>query len=72
MDMEKSSEKRLEQTEKLEAEIKRSLNVVEMKKAHCQIEDVEKNRKKPAILSIIERIDATAELLSNIYKILTL
>lgn len=68
MNMEKSTDKRLEQAEKLEAEIKRSLDVVEMKKAHCQIEEVDKNRKKPSILSIIERIDLNCDINRFIYK----
>lgn len=66
--MEKSIDKRIEDTAKLQAEIARSLSVVEMKKVHCQIEEVEKNRKKPAILSIIERIDFTRRLCASVEK----
>lgn len=55
--MEKSKDKRLEEKEKTEAEIERSMSVVREKQAHMQIEEVERIRKKPAILSIIERID---------------
>ena len=54
---EKTTKDRLKETEKLEAEIKRSLSVVGVKEAHKKIEDIEKLRKKSAILSIIERID---------------
>lgn len=65
--MEKSTDKRIEQAEKLEAEIKRSLNVVEMKKAHIQIEEVEKNRKKSSILSIMDRIDLCVGVMDSVY-----
>jgi hypothetical protein len=74
--MSKDKDKRLEEKEKLEAEIERSLSVVNMKKAHMKIEKIEKTRKKSSILSIIERIDnnindsetwieATAKLISS-------
>jgi hypothetical protein len=53
----KGIDKRLKQKEVLEAEIERSMSVVREKQAHMQIEEVEKIRKKPAILSIIDRID---------------
>jgi len=55
--MSKTKDKRLEEKEKLDAEIARSLSVVNMKKTHMQIEEIEKTRKKSSITSIIERID---------------
>jgi hypothetical protein len=51
-----SEDKHLEEREKLEAEIERSLSVVKMKEAHKQIEDIEKLRKQASIKSINERI----------------
>jgi len=51
-----SEDKHLEEKEKLEAEISRSLSVVKIKEAHKQIEDIEKLRKQAAIKSINERI----------------
>ena len=45
------------QIEKLETELKRSLKVVGVKQAHKQIEDIEKLRRKSAIISVIERIN---------------
>jgi hypothetical protein len=51
-----SEDKHLEEKEKLEAEISRSLSVVKMKEAHKQIEDIEKSRKQASIKSICERI----------------
>jgi len=50
------TQNKLEEKEKLEAEIARSLSVVKMKEAYKQIEEVEKSRKKSAILSINERL----------------
>jgi hypothetical protein len=55
--MSKDKNKRLEEKEKIDAEIARSLSVVDMKKTHMQIEEIEKTRKKSSITSIIERID---------------
>ena len=54
----KTTEERLKETKKLEAEIKRSLSVIGVKEAHKKIEDIENLRKKSAILLIIERIDS--------------
>jgi hypothetical protein len=51
-----SKDKHLEEKEKLEAEISRSLSVVKMKEVHKQIEDIEKSRKQASIKSICERI----------------
>jgi len=51
-----SEDKHLEEKEKLEAEISRSLSVVKVKEAHKQIEDIEKSRKQASIKSICERI----------------
>jgi hypothetical protein len=63
-----SKGKRLEEIEKLEAEIRRSLSVNKMKQAHMQIEETEKTRKKPAILSIIERIDLNIDVSRSVYE----
>ncbi len=46
-----------EETEKLKAELERSLEVVKVKAAHKQIEDTEKSRKRSVVLSICKRID---------------
>jgi len=51
-----SKDKHLEEKEKLDAEISRSLSVVKMKEAHKQIEDIEKLRKQASIRSICRRI----------------
>jgi hypothetical protein len=47
-----SEDKHLEEKEKLESEIARSLSVVKMKEVHKQIEDIEKLRKQASIKSI--------------------
>jgi hypothetical protein len=60
--------KRREEIEKLEAEIERSISVARMKQAHMQIEEAEKTRKKPAILSIIERLNTNFAVSYNVYK----
>ena len=60
--------KKQEEKKKLEAEIERSISVVRMKQAHMQIEEAEKTRKKPAILSIIERINTNLAVSSTVYK----
>lgn len=60
--MSKDAGKRLEEKERLDAEIARSLSVVKVKEAHKQIEDVEKLRKKSAITSIIERLNFNIEM----------
>ena len=49
--------KRLEEKERLDAEVARSLSVVKVKEAHKQIGDIEKLRKKQSIKSIIERLN---------------
>lgn len=56
------------QIEKLDAEITRSLKVVGIKQAHKRIEDVEKSRKKSAILSVIERIDLALKVNDGMLK----
>lgn len=53
----KSKGKRLEEKETQEAELERSLVVVKVKEAHKQIEETEKSRKRPTVLSICHRID---------------
>jgi hypothetical protein len=57
----KNEDKRLEEKEKLEAEIARSLAVVKVKETHKQIEDIEKLRKQAAIKSIVERLSLNIE-----------
>ncbi len=52
----KSKGKQLEETEKLKAELERSLAVAKVKAAHKQIEDTEKLRKRSATYSIRRRI----------------
>src|SRR4030067_1345148 len=52
----KRKDKRLEEKDKLDPEIARSLSVAKMKQVHKQIEDIEKLRKQSAIRSICERI----------------
>jgi hypothetical protein len=59
----KSKGKRLEETEKLEAELERSLAVAKVKEAHKQIEETEKLRKRSVTHSICRRI---VILISNI------
>jgi hypothetical protein len=61
-----SKDKRLEEKEKLDAEILRGLSVVKMKKTHKQIEDIEKLRKKSAILSINERLSLNISITKSI------
>lgn len=55
--MSKNKDKRLEEKEKLDAEVARSLSVVKMKETHRQIEEIEKSRKKSAIISISKRLN---------------
>jgi hypothetical protein len=52
----KSKDKRLEEIEKLEAELERSVAVAKVKSAHKQIEDTEKSRKHSVVLSICKRL----------------
>ncbi len=54
--MNEEKDKPNQEIEKLETEIKRSLTVVGVKEAHKKIEDVERERKRAIILSIIDRI----------------
>ena len=56
-EMSKDIDKRLEEKEKWDAETERSLSVARFKKAHMEIENTEKARKRPSILSICRRID---------------
>jgi hypothetical protein len=53
---EKGQDKHLEERERLDAEISRSLSVVKMKEAHKQIEEIEKLRKQASIKSVNARI----------------
>ncbi len=52
----KSKDKRLEEIEKLKAELERSVAVAKVKEAHKQIEETEKQRKRSATHSICRRI----------------
>lgn len=63
----KSKGKWLEETEKLEAELERSLAVAKVKAAHKQIEETEKLRKRSVTYSICRRITI---LLGNIHSLL--
>lgn len=65
-----SKDKHLEEKEKLEAEISRSLSVVKMKEVHKQIEDIEKLRKQASIKSIYERISFCIEMSKTLTRIL--
>jgi hypothetical protein len=56
--------------EKLDAEIARSLSVVKLKEARKQIEDVEKLRKKSAILSINQRLDFSMRITKEMVDLL--
>jgi hypothetical protein len=58
---ENSKGKRLEEKEKLEAELERSLAVAKVKAAHKQIEETEKLRKRSAAISICRRIQMLHE-----------
>jgi len=63
-----SKDKRLEEKEKLDAEIARSLSVIKMKEAHKKIEEVEKLRKRAAILSIDDRLSLNIEMSTKIIE----
>ena len=63
-----SKDKRFEEKGKLDAEIARSLSVIKMKEAHKKIEEVEKLRKRAAILSIIDRLSLNIEISKNIVE----
>lgn len=56
---------------RLEAELKRSLSVARMKEAHKQIEEIEKSRKRTAILSIVERLNLNIQVYQGIMAALT-
>lgn len=66
MEIRKDKDKRIEEKEKWDAEVARGLSVVEVKKVHRQIEDVERLRKRDAILSIRDRITSLSAYLNNI------
>jgi hypothetical protein len=69
--MSKDKDKRLEEKEKWDAEAERSLAVARFKKAHKEIEDTEKGRKRPALRSICRRIDHFSKDLLTSAKICT-
>jgi hypothetical protein len=52
----KSKNNQPKETEKLEAELERSVVVAKVKEAHKQIEDIEKSRKRAVAHSICKRI----------------
>lgn len=62
----KDKNKRIEEKEKIDAEIERSLSVVKMKEVHKQIEEIVKSRKKDVILSVIKRIDIASAVNSSV------
>jgi hypothetical protein len=66
----KSKDRRLEEKEKLEAELERSLAVAKVKAAHKQIEDTERLRKSLVALSICKRISSLGNLLANVIEVL--
>lgn len=66
----KNKEKRFEQKERVDAETQRSLSVAEMKKAHMLIEETEKSRKRPILLSICSRIEYHIKLLVSSMEML--
>ena len=66
-----SKDKRLEEKEKLDAEVARSLSVVKVKEAHKQIEDIEKLRKQSSIKSIVERLSFNIEISRGIVEAIT-
>jgi hypothetical protein len=61
----KDTESRQKETERLKAETARSLEVVEMKKAHRKIEELEKERKQAGILSVWYRLNSHVDHLLN-------
>jgi len=65
----KSKDRRLEEKEKLEAELERSLAVAKVKAAHKQIEDTEKLRKTSIALSICKRIQSLVNLLHQVIQV---
>jgi hypothetical protein len=67
----KSKDKRLEEAEKTNAEVTRSLQVAEMKKAHKLIEDVEKERKRSPIQSVCGRLTSHTKWLITLSKSVT-
>jgi hypothetical protein len=66
----KNKEKRLEEKEKIDAETQRSLAVAKMKSAHKAIEDVEKLRKRSALLSVRQRLETCARKLEGLSRLL--
>jgi ribosomal protein S20 len=66
----KSKDKRLEEKEKLEAELQRSLAAAKVKATHKQIENTEKSRKRATVLSICKRIDNLSHMVSTVVKFL--
>ena len=70
MEKGKDKKKRLEEKEKWDAEVERSLSVVKLKEAHKQIEEVEKLRKHDAILSINDRITSLSKYCTNMTSVI--
>lgn len=70
-DRSKSKENRLEEKNRLEAELERSLAVAKVKEAHRQIEQTEKLRKRPIAQSICKRIDSFMAALMPMMNVLS-
>lgn len=63
-DNSKKKDKLLEEVEKQQAELERSLTVAKVKAAHKQIEEIEKLRKRPIALSICMRAKSLVDVVS--------
>jgi hypothetical protein len=59
-------DKRLKEIKKQDTELGRREKVVAVKKAGKRIEDIDRTRKRPTILSIIRRIESFIKLLKKI------
>jgi hypothetical protein len=67
----KGKDKRVEEIEKLEAELERSLAVGKVKAAHKQIEETEKQRKRSSAISICNRMVLLLGSIISMLKFLT-
>jgi hypothetical protein len=65
----KSKDKRLEEIEKLKAELVRSVAVAKVKVAHKQIEETEKLRKRSVTYSIFNRIDILVDNVCSVLQV---
>lgn len=67
----KSKGKRLEEIEKLKAELERSVAVAKVKEAHKQIEETEKLRKRSVTFSIFNRITILGDNILSVLRAFT-